>query len=114
MLHLADRLNNCLYAEDVDLYSKDFQDIFTGKSILITGASGLIGLPLVDLLMHLDDIQVLAYAEMLHMQNVFLLLIKRNSVFICCLGMWTLLIFPLIILITLSMRLALLILIQLL
>ena len=69
MLHLADRLNNCLYAEDVDLYSKDFQDIFTGKSILITGASGLIGLPLVDLLMHLDDIQVFglcrnaAYAE---------------------------------------------------
>lgn len=58
MFQLSRRLANKMYADEVEIYRKDFLNSFQGQSILITGASGLIGLPIVDILMHLGNVEV--------------------------------------------------------
>ena len=58
MLRLKDRLENQLYKEEVDSYSATYVSSFKDKSVLVTGASGLIGLPLVDVLLSCDRVHV--------------------------------------------------------
>ena len=50
-----------LYQEDIDrVLSKKGLDIFKGKRFLITGATGLIGVHLIDVLMHFGQVKVVA------------------------------------------------------
>lgn len=53
--------NNLLYIQDLDniLQTKGIENL-KGKSILITGATGLIGVCMIDALMKLGDVKVYA------------------------------------------------------
>lgn len=60
MFSLQERLNNKVYSEEIDTYSFDYDGTFNEKNILLTGASGLIGVPLVDVLMRCSDANIYA------------------------------------------------------
>lgn len=58
MFSLQERMLNHFYRDEVDDYSAEYKYSFSHTNFLITGASGLIGLPLVDILMECSDINV--------------------------------------------------------
>lgn len=80
MFSLPERLSNRFYCEEISTFSAAYEESFTFKNILITGASGLIGLPLVDILMKCKDVNVFALCRnQSYAAEVFKPYINNNS-----------------------------------